>query len=90
MISIDKIKASVHPKVIESIDKLVQLNNTEKLNNWLMNCNIEIRDKKELKYTDKEIYNLFCEKYYLEMILQWNKNFIVWYYIVINYNLPKR
>jgi hypothetical protein len=43
-----------------------------------------------LKYTDKEIYNLFCEKYYLEMILQWNKNFIVWYYIVINYNLPKR
>lgn len=66
MLSYDKIINTVSPEIISTINLLVKEGNTERLKNWLAEC------EKEIIFRDNEkinTYDLYCEKYYLQTVL---------------------
>ena len=66
MFTIDKIQYHVNPRVFETICKLRDMGDIDKLQIWLKECNEEIERRRELKIND---YPLFYEKAFLEHVL---------------------
>lgn len=66
MFTIDKIQYHVDPKVFDTICKLRDMGDVERLRIWLKECNEEIERREQMK---ENTYPLFYEKAFLEHVL---------------------
>lgn len=66
MLSYDKIINSISPEVIDTMKQLANQGDVARLKTWHSACVEEIQRKAVLR---ENTYSLYCEKYYLEMLL---------------------
>jgi hypothetical protein len=78
MINTDKLINAIQPVIIETINSLVKQGNIQRLRQWLVECDeeIKLREMKLKEFStisDNEyyrtmIYPLNCERVYLQMV----------------------